>query len=107
MIKAALALKHKVLPPTLKVTEPLDALKNGSSPFYINTTKRPWLSSEDHPRRAAVSAFGFGGTNFHCVPEEADAAKAAPDFDSETTLLPFSAGSRNQPGRRFGRAGRQ
>ncbi len=96
VIKAALALKHKVLPPTLKVTEPLDALKNGSSPFYINTTKRPWLSSEDHPRRAAVSAFGFGGTNFHCVLEEADAAKAAPDFDSETTLLPFSADTREE-----------
>ena len=96
VIKAALALKHKVLPPTLKVTEPLDALKNGSSPFYINTTKRPWLSSEDHPRRAAVSAFGFGGTNFHCVLEEADAAKTAPDFDDETTLLPFSADSREE-----------
>ena len=96
VIKAALALKHKVLPPTLKVTEPLDALKNGSSPFYINTTKRPWLSSEDHPRRAAVSAFGFGGTNFHCVLEEADAAKAAPDFDGETTLLPFSADTREE-----------
>ena len=96
VIKVALALKHKVLPPTLKVTEPLDALKNGSSPFYINTTKRPWLSSEDHPRRAAVSAFGFGGTNFHCVLEEADAAKAAPDFDSETTLLPFSADTREE-----------
>ena len=96
VIKAALALKHKVLPPTLKVTEPLDALKNGRSPFYINTTKRPWLCSEDHPRRAAVSAFGFGGTNFHCVLEEADAAKAAPDFDNETTLLPFSADSREE-----------
>ena len=96
VIKAALALKHKVLPPTLKVTEPLDELESGSSPFYINTTKRPWLSSEDHPRRAAVSAFGFGGTNFHCVLEEADAAKAAPDFDGETTLLPFSANSKEE-----------
>ena len=67
VMKAALALKHKVLPPTLKVTEPLDVLKNGSSPFYVNTEKRPWPGSVDHPRRAAVSGSGFGGSNFHCV----------------------------------------
>ena len=94
VMKVALALKHKVLPPTLKVTAPLDVLSNGSSPFYVNTTKRPWLSSADHPRRAAVSAFGFGGSNFHCVVEEAEAAKAAPDFDGETVLLAFSADTR-------------
>ena len=96
VMKAALALKHKVLPPTLKVTEPLDVLRNGASPFYVNTTKKPWLSSADHPRRAAVSAFGFGGSNFHCVLEEAEAAKAAPDFDGETVLLAFSADTREE-----------
>ena len=96
VMKAALALKHKVLPPSLKVTEPLDVLRNGGSPFYVNTTKKPWLSSADHPRRAAVSAFGFGGSNFHCVLEEAEAAKAAPDFDGETVLLAFSADTREE-----------
>ncbi len=96
VMKAALALKYKVLPPTLKVTEPLDELGNGNSPFYVNTTKRPWLSSADHPRRAAVSAFGFGGSNFHCVLEEAEAAKAAPDFDGETVLVAFSADTREE-----------
>ena len=96
VMKAALALKHKVLPPTLKVTEPLDVLRNGRSPFYVNTTKKPWLSAADHPRRAAVSAFGFGGSNFHCILEEAEAAKAAPDFDGETVLLAFSADTREE-----------
>src|SRR5204863_1767138 len=67
LIKAALALHHKVLPPTIKVSQPLDALKTGSSPFYVNTERRPWISSAKHPRRAAISAFGFGGSNFHCV----------------------------------------
>ena len=96
VMKAALALKHKVLPPTLKVTEPLDVLKNGSSPFYVNTEKRPWPGSVDHPRRAAVSAFGFGGSNFHCVLEEAEAVKTAPDFDGETVLLTFAADTREK-----------
>ena len=44
----------------------------GRSPFYLNTEARPWLPRPDHPRRAAVSAFGFGGSNFHCVLEEAE-----------------------------------
>src|SRR5205814_2592306 len=74
LIKAALALHHKVLPPTIKVTEPLDALREPGCPLYLNTEKRPWLPGGDHPRRAAVSAFGFGGSNFHAVLEEADPA---------------------------------
>ena len=41
------------------------------SPFYVNTEARPWIHTEDEqPRRAAVSSFGFGGTNFHVVLEE-------------------------------------
>ncbi|MBN1296084.1 hypothetical protein JXA80_04840, partial [bacterium] len=61
LIKAALALHHRVLPPTIKVDRPLDALANNSTPFYLNMNKRPWVSRPGHPRRAAVSAFGFGG----------------------------------------------
>src|SRR5262249_23235945 len=42
-----------------------------SSPFYLNTETRPWIAENgNHPRRAGVSAFGFGGTNFHVVLEE-------------------------------------
>ncbi|HTE59387.1 MAG TPA: SDR family NAD(P)-dependent oxidoreductase [Solirubrobacteraceae bacterium] len=71
LIKAALALHHKVLPPTLGVTTPNPKADFPSSPFYVNTETRPWIhDTEDHPRRAAVSAFGFGGTNFHIVLEE-------------------------------------
>src|SRR5262249_8321922 len=69
LIKATLALYHKVIPPTIKVDEPLERLQAGHSPFYIAAEKRPWLSSSHHPRRAAVSAFGFGGSNFHAVLE--------------------------------------
>ena len=77
LIKAALALEHKVLPPTIKVERPLEPIDPGKAPVYINAESRPWLPRAEHPRRAAVSAFGFGGSNFHCVLEEAGAAKAA------------------------------
>ncbi len=71
LIKTALALHHKVLPPTLNVDEPNPKFDIPNSAFYINTEARPWvLASDDTPRRAGVSSFGFGGTNFHVVLEE-------------------------------------
>ncbi len=71
MIKTALALHHKVLPPTLNVKQPSDALGIEDTHFYVNTETRPWFKrSSTESRKAAVSAFGFGGTNFHIVLEE-------------------------------------
>jgi polyketide-type polyunsaturated fatty acid synthase PfaA len=70
LAKIALALHHKVLPPTIKVRTPAPPLAERKTPFYVNTRARPWIASPRHPRRAAVSALGFGGTNFHIVVEE-------------------------------------
>ncbi len=70
LFKVVMALHHKVLPPTLKVERPSPSLAIERSPFYLNATARPWLRSERHPRRASVSAFGFGGSNFHLTLEE-------------------------------------
>ena len=70
LIKAVLALHHQVLPPTIKVDEPNPKLDLARSPFYLNTRARPWIRGSAHPRRAAVSAFGFGGSNFHATLEE-------------------------------------
>ncbi|MFO0609011.1 MAG: beta-ketoacyl synthase N-terminal-like domain-containing protein [Polyangiales bacterium] len=70
LIKVALALHEKVLPPTIHVATPHPAIR---PPFYLNTRARPWFAIA--PRRAAVSSFGFGGTNFHAVLEEHRAAK--------------------------------
>jgi acyl transferase domain-containing protein/NAD(P)H-dependent flavin oxidoreductase YrpB (nitropropane dioxygenase family)/NAD(P)-dependent dehydrogenase (short-subunit alcohol dehydrogenase family) len=70
MVKAALALHHRVLPATLHVQKPNSAAGDENTPFYINTETRPWIRPREYPRRAAVSAFGFGGTNFHAVLEE-------------------------------------
>ncbi|PWK15798.1 non-ribosomal peptide synthetase [Tumebacillus permanentifrigoris] len=69
LIKTALALQHRELPPSLNFTEPNPALKLEDSPFYVNTTHKPWET--DQPlRRAGVSAFGIGGTNAHVILEE-------------------------------------
>ncbi|MCY0935119.1 type I polyketide synthase [Streptomyces sp. H34-S4] len=71
MIKLALALHHKVLPPTINVQEPNASLKPGAGPLYVNSEARPWIRHPERPkRRAAISSFGFGGTNFHMVLEE-------------------------------------
>ncbi len=71
LIKTALALHHKVLPPTINVTQPNPKLNIKNSPFYLNAETRPWISApQEAPRRAGVSSFGFGGTNYHVVLEE-------------------------------------
>ncbi|MFL6123846.1 beta-ketoacyl synthase N-terminal-like domain-containing protein, partial [Actinophytocola sp.] len=70
LLKAVLALHHKVLPPTIKVTRPNPRLGLTGGPFHLNTATRPWIRGSSHPRRASVSSFGFGGTNFHVTVEE-------------------------------------
>jgi polyketide-type polyunsaturated fatty acid synthase PfaA len=75
LVKTALALHHKILPPTINVTKPNPKLEIEDSPFYLNTETRPWLRGKT-PRRAGVSAFGFGGSNYHVVLEEYDSEPA-------------------------------
>ncbi|ELP66539.1 type I polyketide synthase [Streptomyces turgidiscabies] len=70
LLKAVMALRHKVLPPTIKVERPNPALELDKSPLYLNTEARPWVKEAAQPRRASVSSFGFGGTNFHLTLEE-------------------------------------
>lgn len=87
MIKVAKALHHKVLPPTNGVTVPNPSCDFENSPFYINSEVRPWLhapGTDQHQRRAGVSAFGFGGTNFHCVLEEYEPAVAIKEEPCKT-----------------------
>src|SRR5262249_13841212 len=69
LINATLALHHKVLPPTV-VEKPNGKAKFEQSPFFLNREARPWVQGGEEPRRAGVSAFGFGGTNYHAVLEE-------------------------------------
>ena len=70
MIKSCLALYNKILPPTAGVKEVNPKLKIEDSPFYIVTEKKKWEGTNWHPRRANVSAYGFGGADFHLCMEE-------------------------------------
>lgn len=69
IIKTALALHHRVLPPML-CDEVDPDLGIERTPFYINTQARPWIHGGPQPRRAGVNAFGFGGINAHVILEE-------------------------------------
>ncbi len=111
LIKAALSLYHRVLPPTLNVTAESKSADWNKHPCRISTQTRPWIHPKVHPsveqseglkttvepRRAAVSAFGFGGVNAHVILEEfedSDESKRPALFKEwETELIVLSADS--------------
>jgi malonyl CoA-acyl carrier protein transacylase/NAD(P)-dependent dehydrogenase (short-subunit alcohol dehydrogenase family)/acyl carrier protein len=68
-IKTVLALKYKLIPPSLHFTRANPKIDFENSPFYVNTGLRKW-KNEEYPSRAGVSSFGIGGTNAHVVLEE-------------------------------------
>lgn len=82
LIKTALSLDRKLLPPTLNFETPNPQIDFENSPFYVNTTLSEWKAN-DTPRRAGVSSFGFGGTNAHVILEE------APPIQASTTSRPW------------------
>src|SRR5215813_7032850 len=82
-IKTVLALKHKMIPPSLNFEQPNPGIDFASSPFYVNTKLTEWKRSTS-PRRAGVSSFGIGGTNAHVVLEE------APDRGQPSQSRPWS-----------------
>ncbi|MFA4915467.1 MAG: beta-ketoacyl synthase N-terminal-like domain-containing protein [Syntrophales bacterium] len=77
LIKTAMALHHKILPPTLcEAINPELGIE--TTPLYVNTATRPWISSPGIPRRAGINAFGFGGINAHAILEEAPVEACRP-----------------------------
>jgi acyl transferase domain-containing protein/NAD(P)H-dependent flavin oxidoreductase YrpB (nitropropane dioxygenase family) len=89
LINASLGLYHRVLPPTIGITNPNPKLDLTDGPFRLCTQTQPWLHSRaDRPRRAGVSAFGFGGTNFHAVLEAYDRNVVA---EPSTTVIDWPA----------------
>ena len=70
LFKQVMALHEKVLPPSLNFREPNQNIDWASSPFLVNSELREWPEPPGGVRRAGVSAFGFGGTNFHAAVEE-------------------------------------
>jgi amino acid adenylation domain-containing protein len=90
LIKTSLALHRRTLPPTIGFDKPNPCIDFAASPFVPQSRLSDWPKTSG-PRRAGVSAFGFGGTNAHVVLEEAPAT--APHADSTRTaqLLVVSA----------------
>jgi acyl transferase domain-containing protein/SAM-dependent methyltransferase len=71
VIKLLLSLRHRQIAPSIHFEKSNPAIDLESGPFYINTSLREWAVEAGQTRRAAVSSFGFSGTNAHLILEEA------------------------------------
>ncbi|GAB7536568.1 hypothetical protein BGC_27860 [Burkholderia sp. 3C] len=78
VLKAMLALRAREMPPTINFERQNPHVVLRGTPFRINTERQPWPSPRFGGRRAAVSSFGFSGTNAHLVLEEPAIREAAP-----------------------------
>lgn len=89
LIKVLLCLKHKQLPGNLHFTELNPYIDLKESPFYIVDKTKAWVTNET-PRRAGISSFGFGGTNAHVIIEEPPQPKNIEEI-KKPVLLTLSA----------------
>jgi len=94
LIKAILALRHGEIPAHLHLTRPTPEINWSELAIQIPRTLTPWPQT-GHARRAAVSAFGFSGTNAHVILEEAPSIPATAATNPALVLLPLSARSPN------------
>lgn len=90
LIKAALAVRHGLVPPTVHFTKANAAAELDRSPFVVSGTAMDWPVNSG-PRRAGVSSFGIGGTNAHVVLEQAAERKSTAGGEADTCWLPVSA----------------
>lgn len=90
LIKTCLALQNKKIPPSINYEKPNPNINFKYSPFYVNTRLQHWTNNRKEPRRAAVSAFGIGGTNAHLILEEAP-ERLTPKTSHKEHLLLLSA----------------
>ncbi len=87
LIKTALALHHKTIPPSLNFEKPNPKIDFENSPFFVNNQLREW-HNDNGPLRAGISSFGIGGTNAHAVLEEApQQEKGSPSRPHQLLLL--------------------
>ncbi len=90
LIKTALALKHRLIPPNPYFEEPNPKIDFENSPFRVVTHLTPW-DSDGHPRRAGVNSFGIGGTNAHVILQEPPKAVRRPPQKGVYHLIVLSA----------------
>ena len=96
LLKSLYALDEKVLPPSLGGTVPNPNIDFSSSPLYINDELREWKTEPGQVRSVGVSAFGFGGTNFHAVVEEYVPGRIQPPAATQDDL-PLDSSRHTRP----------
>ncbi|WP_281988846.1 SDR family NAD(P)-dependent oxidoreductase [Aquimarina aggregata] len=91
IIKVLLALKNEQIPPSLHYNHLNEHIDIARSPFFIADKAMDWKSNPSQPRKAAISSFGFSGTNAHIVIEEYLKSKAIARTSVAEVLIPVSA----------------
>lgn len=92
LIKVALSLHHRQIPPSLGYEKPNPSIDFETSPFRVNDKLRDWVA--DAPLRAGVNSLGVGGTNAHAVLQEAPLRRASDPSDWPFQPLVISARSK-------------
>lgn len=87
IIKTVLSMEHGELPASLNYEQPNPDIDFASSPFQVNAARSPWPAENGQPRRAGVSSFGLGGTNFHCIIEQAPESEPKMEEDKRSWQL--------------------
>jgi len=90
LIKTALMLKNKKIPPTIHFYRPNKKIAFTSSPVFVNDYLQEWKSNQNGTRIGGVSSFGLSGTNCHVVLEEAPEQKME-RVEKKEYILPISA----------------
>lgn len=91
IIKTALSLKNKIIPPSLHYVNANAEISFGKGPFYVNTEVKPWEEKDNRPLIAGVSSFGIGGTNAHTILENFIPANTNNENRPESNIIAYSA----------------
>ncbi|UII31931.1 SDR family NAD(P)-dependent oxidoreductase [Fulvivirga ulvae] len=99
MIKLVMSMKHKQLPPTINFEKLNEHISLDNSPFYVNTELKDWKVADAELRKAAISSFGFSGTNAHIVVSEYPSpvsVAASSTSQNVDCIIPLSARTEEQ-----------
>lgn len=95
--KIVLSMRYKKIPPSLNYQENNDLIDFENSPFYVNRSLKTWDDYKGDRRRAAISSFGFSGTNAHAIIEEyiPNNLEKLEEGNKTKVIIPISAKDKN------------